>query len=401
MTESPRIIVQSDWEEALRGSNSSAWVSYRRPGDAAVHGELHSRGFSNTSSDACVSGSPGFTVDKASGQELRISYSGASACTYTFTPPTVAFSTVHKPKTKVQCLDVTAGGLAVSSDSQCKTYVWTTGVGEVRRELVGHHGDVYTCRFFPSGVVILTGGSDMRLKIWAAETGQCAATLVGHTAGILDSAVVDRGRNVVSCGRDGTIRLWDCGSQSCIRTFTDIGGIVNSCALQDTPPDIALGIPHNPPSEKECGTEGKLVLAACENGHLRGYGLASKECVLDVGCESAVNCVSWLSDVRVVCGTEDGHFYSWDIRNTNHPMHHHKYNRGSILSCMPYRAGAVLSTSDGSCCLLDQNLSCNVELTGSDCDPVYGVAQDNRYVYTACRDGIIRKYRNIDVAASH
>ena len=43
--------------------------------------------------------------------------------------------------------------------------------------------DVETCRFFPSGVVILTGGSDMRLKIWSAEKGTCPRTLVGHTGG--------------------------------------------------------------------------------------------------------------------------------------------------------------------------------------------------------------------------
>jgi len=53
----------------------------------------------------------------------------------------------------------------------------------VQRCLEGHYGDVYTCRFFPSGIVILSGGADTQLKIWSAETGKCAATLTGHTAG--------------------------------------------------------------------------------------------------------------------------------------------------------------------------------------------------------------------------
>jgi len=53
----------------------------------------------------------------------------------------------------------------------------------MQRRLEGHYGDVYTCRFFPSGVVILSGGADTQLKIWSAETGQCAATLTGHAAG--------------------------------------------------------------------------------------------------------------------------------------------------------------------------------------------------------------------------
>ena len=53
----------------------------------------------------------------------------------------------------------------------------------LQRALRGHLGDVYTCRFFPSGVVILTGSADMQLKIWSAEDGACAATMRGHSAG--------------------------------------------------------------------------------------------------------------------------------------------------------------------------------------------------------------------------
>ena len=43
--------------------------------------------------------------------------------------------------------------------------------------------DVETCRFFPSGIVVLSGGADMRLKIWSAQDGTCPRTLIGHTGG--------------------------------------------------------------------------------------------------------------------------------------------------------------------------------------------------------------------------
>ncbi len=59
-----------------------------------------------------------------------------------------------------------------------------------QRELEGHLGDVYTCRFFPSGLVVLSGGADMQLKIWSAESGQCAATLMGHTGGIVYAVII-------------------------------------------------------------------------------------------------------------------------------------------------------------------------------------------------------------------
>lgn len=53
----------------------------------------------------------------------------------------------------------------------------------LQRELKGHVGNVYSCKFFPSGIVVLSAGADMQMKIWSAETGKEAACLIGHTAG--------------------------------------------------------------------------------------------------------------------------------------------------------------------------------------------------------------------------
>ena len=91
-----------------------------------------------------------------------------------------------------------SGGLGVSSSVDGNLWIWDTDTGETRvsgcglflgynlyvqRILEGHVGDVDMCRFFPSGIVVLSGGSDLRLKIWSAQTGGCARTLMGHTRG--------------------------------------------------------------------------------------------------------------------------------------------------------------------------------------------------------------------------
>lgn len=49
-------------------------------------------------------------------------------------------------------------------------------------------------------------------------------------------------------------------------------------------------------------------------------------------------------------------------------------------------------SGDGSCFYSNQNLETLVELCGSDCDPLYKVVSDSKFVYTACRDSAIRKY---------
>lgn len=67
--------------------------------------------------------------------------------------------------------------------------------------MTGHVGEIYKCKFFPSGVVILSAGADMMIKIWCAVTGACPVTLRGHSMAVTDLAIVDRGRNIISVSK--------------------------------------------------------------------------------------------------------------------------------------------------------------------------------------------------------
>ncbi|XP_060606788.1 proteasomal ATPase-associated factor 1-like [Ruditapes philippinarum] len=387
-----RIILQSDFDEVLREHNGKVWVSFKCSGRETVHGQLESHGISGDGVPY-VMPSEGFNVLKVSQRSIEVSYTqDETCCSRQFVAPTKTFNNIHSERKSIHCLDVTAGGLGVSSDSEGKLKVWETQTGDVRRDLEGHYGDVYTCRFFPSGVVILTGGADMQLKIWSAETGKCAATLKGHLAGILDTAIIDRGRNILSCGRDGTVRLWDCGSQTCLGTIECGAGNVNCCTLQNTESNIDLGTPTDTPSEKEVGTEGKLLLVGCEKGVLQGYGLQSRTKVFDLDCHGDVNSCCFLSDTCIACGTQEGYITVSDIRNIRVPLKEWKESRNVILSLLPYKGGFFSSTGDGSCFYVNQNYETLVELSGSDCDPLYKTVSDGHYVYSACRDSLIRKY---------
>ncbi|KAI0222285.1 Proteasomal ATPase-associated factor 1 [Lamellibrachia satsuma] len=377
-----RIIVQADWDQVLQERCGTAWVAFRKPDKPGIYGELKSHGVTSSGFPK-VSSADGFNVESTTrdcGTVHRCS----------FLAPVVTYYSVHGLKKSVVDLAVTPGGLAVSCDSLGKMKVWTTDKGEVRRDLDGHLGDVYSCRFFPSGVVILSGSADMRLKIWSAETGQCAATLVGHQGGVNDTAIVDRGRNVVSVSSDGTARLWDCGSQTCLSVVSAGCGVIGGCAV-GAPLSGCLP-PAQPADEKEVGTDGKMLLLACDNGHLLGHALQGGEKIFDVSCCDAVNCCTFVSDTLVVCGTQDGHIYLVDIRNTGVPLKIQSENRSAILSLLPSRQGVYISTGDGSCFYQNQHFETVTELTGPDIDSVYRVATDGCFLYTSSRDGTVRKY---------
>lgn len=73
--------------------------------------------------------------------------------------------------------------------------------GEVNLDLKGHGGPVYKCRFFPSGVVVLSAGADGSCRIWSAESGINPVTLKGHSMAICDICIIDKGRNVISVSK--------------------------------------------------------------------------------------------------------------------------------------------------------------------------------------------------------
>ncbi|XP_029457974.1 proteasomal ATPase-associated factor 1 isoform X2 [Rhinatrema bivittatum] len=308
-----------------------------------------------------------------------------------FLAPYTTFSRIHEKS--ITCLDISSGGgLGVSTSTDGMMKIWQATNGETRRILEGHIYDVNCCKFFPSGLVVLSGGMDAQVKIWSAEDASCPVTLKGHKGGILDVAVVERGRNVISGSRDGTARLWDCGKSACLAVVADCGSPVNGIALDVVDSTVDLGSPDDTPSNREIGTEGKMLLLAREDKKLQGVSLRSRQPVFLFSGSDAFNCCTFLSSIHILAGCQDGNIYQLDVRNTETPVHITRRSGAPVLSLVPCREGYIASQGDGSCFIIQQDLDHVIELTEPDSDPVYKVASWEKLVYTCCRDGIIRKY---------
>ncbi|XP_005097162.1 proteasomal ATPase-associated factor 1 [Aplysia californica] len=392
-TPSNRLILQSDWDSAVRERNGKAWVSFKSATPPSEYSEVCGHGRSPEGLPYLTTKDEQFSVSDITKKSVVIAYNGETASlSRKFVAPTITFSAIHNPNKQVTGLDTSSGGLGVSSDSEGNLRLWQTDTGEVRRKLEGHVGDVYTCRFFPSGIVVLSAGSDMMVKVWSVETGACAATMTGHKAAILDTAIVDRGRNVITTSRDGTAKLWDVGQQQCLTTFEELRGDVNCCSLGSPENSIDLGPANNALSDREVSTDGKMLLLGCENRSVQGFGLQSREQIFCLNCDSAVNACTFVSEVFAVCGTQEGRVYVLDLRNTSTPLTSWKESRGPVLSLLAHKGGFFVSTGDGSCFHVSDDWATSTELTGSDCDPLYKVCSDGTSIYTACRDGAIRRY---------
>ncbi|KAJ8878486.1 hypothetical protein PR048_019064 [Dryococelus australis] len=396
----PVINIQSDWNEALRKIMGECWVSCKFRDQPGVHGKIKNEGVLK-GEPYYVPASNSFAVGSSSSFTITIIHTPSNhKCV--FVAPCKAFTGLHRKA--VVSVDVAAGGLGISVCAENKLIVWDTRMGLTRRLLSAHVGDVYKCRFFPSGVVVLSGGADMQLKIWSAETGQCPVTLVGHTAAIMDVCVVERGRNIVSVSKDGTARLWDCGQSACLATLVRRNVAVNCCTLMAVGERLDEGEPQEPPSEREVGTKGKVLILGYEDGTVEGIAVRSRRSVFRSALSSAVNCVAVLSDDNFVVGCQNGQVLLFGVQNTLTPTKTWFESNSPVLSLLTLYEGFLVGRADGLCTFHSLPSagadSFRIALTGSDCDPIYDMACDGSHIFTACRDSVIRKYDVQNIKAS-
>jgi len=298
--------------------------------------------------------------------------------------------------TSVTSLDVNSGGLGVtSSGGSHKMSVWDSSTGTVRRVLEGHLGEVYNVKLFPSGIVLLSGGADMQLKIWSAKDGSCPVTLKGHTKPIMDTAIVGAGKNVISVSKDGSALLWSCGQGECLAEVATLGEQINCCSLAGESLFNPLEVTEQDTLEDgEVDTMGKVLALGGEGGKLAVVDVAARKVVFSDNVQSPVNCVS-ISKNHLYAGCQDGkvHIISKSGGQVSSTLL--TSSASPVLSLLPVCGTCLcVSRQDGSVTIhnLDQERQARLDLTGADTDPVYKVVEDGTWLYTACRDGTVRKY---------
>nr|AAH88671.1 Unknown (protein for MGC:99093) [Xenopus laevis] len=386
--------IQGDWDQVLREAEGEVWVSCKIPGKPTIRGSLTSKGIS---SDGVleVTTSEEFVVQEVTKNKITISCPGENISS-TFLSPYASFSNVHEKN--VSYLDISSGGdLGVSSSTDQTFKVWETHNAEVKSVLEGHTMDVFCCKFFPSGQEVLSGGLDSLVKVWSVNDGSCLATLKGHRGSILDIAVVADGQNVISSGQDGTARLWDSAQGSCISVVDDSYSPINAIAVGEVGNSVNLGSSKEAPSDREVGTEGKLLILAREDKSLEGVSLHSRQSVFIFEGSDPFNCCTFISSVGVLAGDLNGNIFHVDIRNPKTAVETVSWSERPVLSLVPFRDTYIASYGNGTCYIPSKGSDHVLQLTGPQKQPVFQVAAWKKLVYSCCRDGFIRKYEIPDL----
>ncbi|KAI8594868.1 WD40-repeat-containing domain protein [Dissophora ornata] len=332
-----QVTVQADWTDVVaevlrQNSTGTFWISCYKRGFPSVHGSAKVSAVDERKVE--LTGLDGIELEAITNNSFKIKvpeYEGVEVEVYGTGRRTAI--------AKVSCLDVSPeGALFVAGSEDGILRIGETETGRMTQELKGHLQYVNCCRFFPSGQVVLSGGGDFLLKVWSALDGSCPVTMKGHVKPITDTAIIDRGRNVLSSSNDGTVKLWEVASGTTIRTLAQHDDRVNAIALDTWETPLTSKFPMD---TREVGTEGKLVIAASENGSLYGLDVRASE---EAFQRRSYNrsplraCAFSARSSLIATGTTEGVVEIFDIRKTDQVLN--RFQRGSAgISSLVFSAG--------------------------------------------------------------
>lgn len=148
------------------------------------------------------------------------------------------------------------------------------------------------------------------------------------------------------------------------------------------------------PGNDECGTEDKVALLGCENGIVHVIAIHSRKVLHLIHCASPVNTIAYLSGEYFVVGCQSGEIFLYSLVDIEKPVKVWFVSNSSVLCIVAYKEyGFFCSYADGYVMYTHiKHDDKRVVLTGPNCDPVYEISTDNQFVYTCCRDALIRRY---------
>jgi len=79
----------------------------------------------------------------------------------------------------------------------------------LKKEWKAHANSVFTVRYTPDGLGLLSGSRDARLKAWHASSYELAEEVVAHMYAINHVDFSPGGKHFVTCSMDKSIKVWD------------------------------------------------------------------------------------------------------------------------------------------------------------------------------------------------
>lgn len=392
----PLLSIQADWESVFNNVGEEIWISAKIRNKPSVHGKIKrlEAKVKGTSDLGNFETTEDFKLERIVGNSILIvNYQDTKTL---FLAPNQTLSNIHcKEAVAIHTCEQSENKVVSASGNVFKHWD-SKASGQILLEYSGHSSDVNKVYYFPSGVVTVSCSLDMQIKIVCTETGNNPRTLIGHSRSVTDVAIVSKGKNIISVSKDCRALLWNIGENKVIAELIKTQSPIFCCDLIST----SLILPEvEDSSPGEVDTNDKMLLIGCEGGDVYIIAVQSRKVLSHLQVDADVKSAKFINDKQFLLGLSNGKVIHYELKQANNEnvevstmksWHYTESCVQCILPCTEY--GFFTGYHDGHCVFQFYNHNYQIHLTGSLFDPIYGLTYDGAYIYTACRDGRIRKY---------
>nr|XP_027205294.1 proteasomal ATPase-associated factor 1-like [Dermatophagoides pteronyssinus] len=226
-----------------------------------------------------------------------------------------------------------------------------------------HQKSIISLDVAPTGIAV-SSSTDGTMKIWDTCTNVLKYELKGHYLDVNRCRFFPSNEVIVSVGLDMLIKIWSAIDGSCPVTMKGHTGSINDLAIVD---------------------RGRNIITVGRDGLAKLWSCAKQTCI-----ENLFD----TENIPINACAIKSFSNSYDLGQRKDSAND-DISRSPVLSMISVRRpfnGFVVSHQDGSVDFHYDNHNQLLHLTGSDCDPIYQIVYDDKFIYTACRDGKVRKY---------
>jgi mitogen-activated protein kinase organizer 1 len=186
--------------------------------------------------------------------------------------------------------------VSVGADTQ--VFLWDISTGKIIRKFPGHDYPINCVQWVMEDKLIASGGEDKAIKLWdcRVKKAQPLQVLKNFTDSVSDLKVVGWRKELVAGSTDGTLKRFEIQTGA---VFTD----------QLAQPLTSIALSH----------DGNYILAACLDSTLRLLGRERGDLLKSYqghkNVTMKVDCCLTFDGAHVMCGSEDGNLYIWNLIN--------------------------------------------------------------------------------------
>lgn len=242
-----------------------------------------------------------------------------------FAPPSRLKDTLQGHEGRVYGLSYSADGrLLLSGDWKGTINVWDPATAKKRAFISpGKFNDhsLFALAIAPDSNKVVVSSWFGSVTVWDMVTGKATAIREAHIRNVVTLAYSPDGKTFATGGYDGLVKLWNPDTLQVVRTFRGYSGDWTAMAkarnldFDSLPPEGKLSIQWQASriASVAYSPDGRLLAAACWDGNVRVWNLATGQEVSQLNHGNPVYAVAFAPDSKTLAaGTANGLVWLWD-----------------------------------------------------------------------------------------